>query len=535
MDYLVDGGGLQAIDDALRPILDEIRELLAADVGLVVYEPRRSGPPHVVLSGTTGWSERFLPHEPVVANQPLPQREPASLVELEIRSKLRNHAVRLAACVVVPWRDAHGTGAVVVGTLGAPVCDPAQLGDEALRTHYRTTIARALRQARRSGAVQLGRQLRGAARLVAEAAVDGPDVPTVLSAVLTSARDLMRSEVAYLAVPDGGPGTFVFDQVLGIRTPAFRSLRVQLGQGLGGLARELGRPIRSANYAADARLQAAPVSETRDEGIISAMAVPVLVGREIAAVLYVGDRRMRAFTPVDEDLLEEFAGHASLGLRRRLSESRRLATVERSVREQVAYDLHDSVVRGLVTIGFEAEQAGFSATDPETASRLAAIARAAEACMARLRGELGTLVVGSHPGVVRASEVLERIDGLPDRGVPRVVELEGDDVPLVREVADALVRVGREAVANAEQHSGGSRLAVRVATTTARVVSLQVTDNGTFDAAALTPSSGHFGMRAMRSAVEELGGQLTVAPAPGHGTVVHTTIPVWPAPRTVPS
>lgn len=116
--------------------------------------------------------------------------------------------------------------------------DPATLADDALRKHYRTTIARALRQARRSGSVQLGRELRGAARLVAEAAVDGPDVPTVLSAVLTSARDLMRSEVAYLAVPDGRQGTFVFDQVLGIRTLAFRTLRVQFGHGLGGLARE---------------------------------------------------------------------------------------------------------------------------------------------------------------------------------------------------------------------------------------------------------------------------------------------------------
>lgn len=525
MDYLVDGGGLQAIDDALRPILDEIRELLAADVALVVYEARRSGPPHVVLSGTAEW---FLHNEPVVVNQALPRHEPASLVELEIRSKLRRHAVRLGVCMVVPWRDAFGAGAVLVGTSGSPVRDPATLADEGLRKHYRATIARALRQARQSGSVQLNRSLRGAARLVAEAAVDGPNVPAVLSAVLTSARDLLRSEVAYLAVPDGGAGTFVFDQVLGIRTPAFRSLRVQLGQGLGGLARELGKPVRSANYAADVRLQAAPVSETRDEGIVSAMAVPVLVGRETAAVLYVGDRRMRAFTPVDEDLLEEFAGHASLGLRRRLSERHRAEVVERSVRERVAYDLHDSVVRGLVTIGFEAEQAGFSATDPDTATRLAAIAHAAEACLARLRGELGALVVAGRG--MRASEVLDRIDALPDRGVPRSLELEGDDVDVVRGVADALVRVGQEAVANAEQHSGGDRLAVRVVTDTAGVVSLQVTDNGTFDEAARGVAAGHFGMRAMRSAVSQLGGSLVVHPADGGGTVVHATIPVWAVP-----
>ncbi|GAB3397529.1 hypothetical protein GCM10027360_93580 [Amycolatopsis echigonensis] len=525
VDYLVDGGGLRAIDDGLRPILDEIQALLGADLSVVLYQPRRAGAPLTVLSAGSGWGDPFLPNEPVVTSRPLPRREPAALAQLEIHSQLRRHTARLEGSVAVPWRDAHGTGVVVVGNLGVPVPGPGALADEALRRHYRTAIVRALRHARRSGAGQLDRDLRAAARLVAEAAVDGSDVPAALSAVLTSARDLLRSEVAYLAVPDNGPGTFVFDQMLGIRTVAFRSLRVQLGQGLGGLARQVGKPIRSANYADDSRLQAAPVSETKGEGIISAMAVPVTVGPEIAAVLYVGDRRMRAFTPVDEDLLEEFAGHASLGLRRRLAERDRLAAIERTVREQVAYDLHDSVVRGLVTIGFEAEQAGFTAQDPDTASRLAAIARAAESCMIRLRGELGSLVAVGPPAATYASEVLERVDRLPDRGVRRALELEGEDVELSGEVAGALVKVGEEAVANAERHSGGATVTVRVVTTGPHVVSIEVTDDGTFDEATCGAVAGHFGMSAMRAAIERLGGRLAVGPAGGRGTTVTATVP----------
>lgn len=528
MEYLVDGGGSQAIHDAVGPVLDELARLLDAEFGVVVYEPHAAGSAVVLAAVGSEGLEGFLPNEPVLVDPVLPRRVPATQDRMEIRSRLRGHGVRLRSSVVVPWRDRHGNGAVVLGNLASPLGDPHAVLDGDVRRHYRQAIGRALRRGRQAGALELGRDLRFATRTMAEAAVASGDGPAVLTAILGSARELFRAEVAYLGVPVDESGVYVFDEALGIRTAPFRGLRVQHGQGLGGLARRLGRPVCSANYAADGRLEAAPVDETRGEGIVSAMAAPVSVDSRIAAVLYIGDRRMRPFTAVDEDLLEEVAGHAAPGVHRRYGDADRSRSMERAVREQVAFDLHDSVVRGLVAIGFEAEQARHDVTDDEHATRLDTIARAAEACMVRLRGELGLLVSAPRAGSAPASEVLDRIALIPERGVVRALELDGPDTELSPEVADALARVGQEALTNAEQHSGCRHLTVRVETS-AHAVVLRITDDGVFDPASSGAGTGaHFGMRAMHAAAAQVGGSLDVRPATPTGTHVRAVVAPWP-------
>lgn len=528
MEYLVDGGGSRAIHDAVGPVLDELVALLGAEFGVVVYEPRAAGPAVVLAAVASGGIEGFLPNEPVLVDPVLPRRLPAVRDRLEIRSRLRGHGLRLRSSVVVPWRDRHGHGAVVLGNLATPLGNPDAVLDDDVRRHYRQSIGRALRRGRQAGALQLGRDLRAATRTMAEAAVASDDEPAVLTAILGSARELFRAEVAYLGVPVDASGTYVFDEALGIRTAPFRRLRVQHGQGLGGLARRLGRPVCSANYASDGRLEAAPVDETRGEGIVSAMAAPVSVDSRIAAVLYIGDRRMRPFTAVDEELLEDVAGHAAPGVRRRYAEADQARALEQAVREQVAFDLHDSVVRGLVAIGFEAEQARHGVTDDEHATRLDTIARAAEAAMARLRGELGLLVSAPRTGSAPASEVLDRIALVPERDVERTLELDGPDLELDPAVADALARIGQEALTNAEQHSGCRHLTVRLQTSPLVVV-LRVTDDGVFDAASSAGGTGaHFGMRAMHAAVAQVGGTLHVEPAAPTGTHVRAVVAPWP-------
>ena len=44
------------------------------------------------------------------------------------------------------------------------------------------------------------------------------------------------------------------------------------------------------NYAQDTRLLAAPVTETQDEGILSAVAAPLVRAQDVHGVLYVGSR-----------------------------------------------------------------------------------------------------------------------------------------------------------------------------------------------------------------------------------------------------
>jgi GAF domain-containing protein len=234
-----------------------------------------------------------------------------------------------------------------------------------------SSVRRTVSSGRRQGAVEINRDLQQAMKEVAAAAVDCADVADALTTLLVSAQCLFDSDVAYLSLPDHDLGTFSFDQLLGIRTSDFRHLRIREGQGLGGLARSLRRPVRSLNCARDSRLHAAPVAETTSEGIVSAMATPIIVDDQVQAVRYVGDRTLRPFSETDEEVLGEFAAYATLGLKRPATEAYRRDVLRRQEQERLAYDLHDTAVRGLLEIGFAAEQVCENLSgDPAVQARL---------------------------------------------------------------------------------------------------------------------------------------------------------------------
>jgi signal transduction histidine kinase len=95
------------------------------------------------------------------------------------------------------------------------------------------------------------------------------------------------------------------------------------------------------------------------------------------------------------------------------------------------------------------------------------------------------------------------------------------------EMAQHLYRIAQEALSNAVRHAHATRIAVELRGDTGGVA-LQVEDDGV----GLPPdgASGGMGLRTMAYRAQVLGGQLTVAPAPGGGTRVACRLP-----RPVPS
>jgi signal transduction histidine kinase len=535
-EYPVDAGRSRAIYDALVPLVEEIRELAGADLGIIAFNPAPLSAPAdlvVLAASAAGTLEPPLPSEPLHVTRRLPRRVPRLLQDVTIASPARPYVLELRSAVAVPWADAAGSGVVLVGNRSdRPIHPPHPAG--AHRRQARR-VALALAGARRAGAHSINGDLRRAVNDVAESAVASDDVHEALAAMLASARDLFGAEVSYLSLPERDINTFTFDQMVGIRTTQFRHLRIEMGQGLGGLARSLRHPVRSLDYARDTRLHAAPVTETVAEGIVSAMATPVLIDDEVNAVLYVGNRHLRPFSELDGELLNEFAGYAALGLRRRLVESYRSRVIRRQERERFALDLHDSVVRGLVEIGFTAEAGRAGAADPALRGQLEAIGLIAERCMDTLRDQLAVLAehreddLAGHPATV-----LDRIGEAGHRpSTARSLELVGSgtaSVVLPAATADALVRIGQEAVANAETHAGGrhTRVSLEVGGSAA---TLSVTDDGRgLDAAALDEvlagAVPHLGFRAMRAAAAYVGGHLTIEPATEGGLTVRAVLPL---------
>lgn len=528
-EYLLDAGRSHTIGAALQPVLAEVRGLVGASVGLVGYWPHTPSTSLLMLAvDAPHLADPPLPNESFQLGSALSGRHPSVVTDLTLRSTLRPLGVLLRSALVVPWTDPHGYGMVIIGQPGATppiVPEVARSVVQHLSTRVRETVS----TGRRNGAVEINRDLQQAMKEVATAAVDRFDVAETLTTLLVSARRLFESDVAYLSLPEHDEETFTFDQVLGIHTSDFRHLRIREGQGLGGLSRSQRQPVRSLNYARDSRLRAAPVTETAREGIVSAMATPIVVDDEIRAVLYVGDRKLRPFSETDEDVLGEFADYATLGLKRRTTEAYRRDVLRRQEQERLAYDLHDTAVRGLLEIGFTAEQGCDAAGgDSDVRSDLASIAAAAERCMEALRGRLDELLDSASERT--ASEVLEEIAEAALRAdAGHRFHVHGSDSMLPDAVADALVRIGQEALVNVDLHAGNSA-EVGLEVTTDEWV-LTVADVGS-EARANAPGSaerpehGHLGLRAMQRAADRVHGRVEhLSPPDAGGFLVRVTVP----------
>jgi signal transduction histidine kinase len=329
-------------------------------------------------------------------------------------------------------------------------------------------------------------------------------------------------------------GAFPFTTLVGIHTPSFRRLRMAHDQGLGGLARRQRATVRTLDYAGDWRLEGAPVKETQDEGIVSAMCTPLIIDGSIQGSLYLGDRHARAFSDTDADVLDEFANHASLRLSRQHVEEHRISVLRHRERERLASMLHDSVVRSLVEIGYHVQEARLTTEDAAVRGLLGEIGAAAGATLETLRSELASLGGPcERTGAPSAGELVEALRLVPRRpGVERSFELRGldhdSDVP--ERLLDALIAVGEEALTNAERHSGCASETVVLEQTGAQLRLAVLDDGRGLDAAAaasaIADGSGHLGLRSMRTTTRALGGYVRVASGrAGRGTEVIAVVP----------
>lgn len=95
-----------------------------------------------------------------------------------------------------------------------------------------------------------------------------------------------------------------------------------------------------------------------------------------------------------------------------------------------------------------------------------------------------------------------------------------DDVPVDREQAHALLRITREAVANAVRHGRARTVRIRLRRSGDRRC-LTIQDDGTgFDVGATTAAPGGYGLVSMRERASALPGAMEIESAPGAGSVV---------------
>jgi signal transduction histidine kinase len=144
--------------------------------------------------------------------------------------------------------------------------------------------------------------------------------------------------------------------------------------------------------------------------------------------------------------------------------------------------------------------------------------------LAEARGDLRRIVSGLTPSALSDADLagaLERLIATFD-GDGRQVELEiAVEHQLPREVTVAVYRSVAEGITNALRHGRATHVAVRVATTAAGHVAVDVRDNGVGG-----PVAPGVGLTSLRQRAEQLGGSLAVGPYEGGGVLLHLELPV---------
>jgi two-component system, NarL family, sensor kinase len=199
-------------------------------------------------------------------------------------------------------------------------------------------------------------------------------------------------------------------------------------------------------------------------------------------------------------------------------------------RRAVAADLHDGAVQDISGAVF-ALTALRPSIDP-------AVRPVAERMVDRLGAaatSLRRLIIDIYPPDLTGAGLPDALDQLADplRDSGIAVDLDRQPLPpTTPDTAAALYRIAREALTNVAKHACAEHVRIRIGPDPdAGGVRLQVAADGIGvapDALERVPE-GHMGLRLLVDRVADLGGTMTLGPAPaGRGTVVEARLPAGP-------
>lgn len=172
-----------------------------------------------------------------------------------------------------------------------------------------------------------------------------------LSLVVEKSKDLLQGDTSYIALRDEEQGHVYMHTLAGIRTDAFKKLKIPLGKGLGGRVADSGTGLIVDDYFKET----APLLHdvVRKEGLISGVAVPIQMGDTNLGVLYVFNRAKTSFSRSDLETLALLGNLAALEItRKRVENALQRSRVELEERvEQRTLDLKSANQKLLLEIG----------------------------------------------------------------------------------------------------------------------------------------------------------------------------------------
>jgi signal transduction histidine kinase len=364
--------------------------------------------------------------------------------------------------------------------------------------------------------------LRASAEIGAQLLADSGEDP--LHLIARRAHEIGYADLVaiVLVTPDGESG--MVEVAIGDGADDLIARQAPLSTLLVGPVVASGTPIRRHAPAAEPQLDAAaswpdaaeivPGRSAQDVGPL--MLLPLTGSADTRGALAIMRRTGRvAFNEADLEMVNSFAGHASIALELSAARSDRQRVALLEDRDRIARDLHDHVIQQLFAVGLGIEGVAAAVPD-EYGDRLRGqvadidrTIRQIRTSIFELRGALGGVGGATRQRVLEIAGELTVVLGF----APKVVFAGQIDVVVVGDLADDVVAVFREALTNVAKHAKAT--AVQVDLTEANgAVTITITDNGV-GIAELERVSG---LGNMQRRAERRGGSFEVTGAPAGGT-----------------
>jgi signal transduction histidine kinase len=353
-----------------------------------------------------------------------------------------------------------------------------------------------------------------------------PDLKEILTSIVQRARRLLKADLAILMLltDDSTLEVAAHD---GLRTQAMQKLRLLSEHGLQDLVLKTGGPVIVADYQSDRRLKNKPAKLVAEEGIVSAVSVPLAGKSRLLGTLTVGNRTRTTFTERHAELLEAFANWTVVAIEtsQLYDQLQSLALLEE--RERIGMDLHDGVIQSIYAIGLQLEDCTHRiGSSPQSVKQ--DLSRAIDS-LNRVIRDIRSYIFDLRPRVSEVSDLREairqlaeelRVNTLIDVQVETSDRLDG----LTQEQALAIFHVAQEALNNVGKHSKATSARVRLYSPHEGTVAVEVSDNGIGFDPETVDSLQRQGLRNIRDRARSLGGEATFISGPGRGTTVRMQI-----------
>jgi two-component system sensor histidine kinase DevS len=252
-----------------------------------------------------------------------------------------------------------------------------------------------------------------------------------------------------------------------------------------------------------------------------ALVLPLRTTDTVAGVLVVLRRDgARTFGDEQLDMMAAFTDQAVLAwqLGSTLRWTRELSIL--ADRERIAHELHHHVIQQIFAVELALQGTIPRARSAEVQQRLSGSIDDLEGVIQEIRTAIFDLH-GTSPGITRLRQRLDNaVAQFCGSELSTTVQFVGPLSVVDAALADHAEAVVREAVGNVVRHAGATKLAVTVKVEDD--VCIEVIDNGRGVAGGITGK----GLTELHHRAQQAGGALSIADAPGGGTVLRWSAPL---------